>query len=179
MDTIRALNYQIDTLGYSFSLRRLSPYPERHDVRTPVSDYVARLRITPLEDLNDDVVISNAPWQDFILGEYIADSAKVVGDSLSVWVAYGGGCLRHDFRAFMSPGVFAESEPVQADLYLQHIDRFDACEAFMHEKRVFDLTGIGDLYRQIYGASGVVLLNLHEYRDGEISKSVSVEYTAP
>lgn len=179
LDTLQALNYLVDTLGYEFSLRSLSPYPEDPDHQTPLSDFVARIRVKKSVLSEREVIITDTPPRRLLLGSYQIDSAEVADDTLAVWVSYGGGCQIHEFRLFMSPAVFAESSPVQADLYLQHIDHFDLCEALLSERLDFDVSAIAEVYRELYQTGGTVRLNLFEYNSGAITSDFHVLYEVP
>ena len=81
-------------------------------------------------------------------------------------VTYGGGCADHDFQLFMSPPTFLESNPVQANLWLQHEDNDDACDGIVSETLRFDLTQVLDLHREIYGRDDEIILNVFEGEQG-------------
>jgi hypothetical protein len=66
------------------------------------------------------------------------DSARVEGDSLILFVAYGGGCRQHVFSPFSSDYVL-KSLPPQVDLWFVHDADGDACEAFIHRRLAFDV----------------------------------------
>ena len=62
-------------------------------------------------------------------------------------VNHSGGCGDHDFALFMSPATFAESVPVQANLWLQHRDRDDPCDGMVLQTLTFDLQPVAGLHR--------------------------------
>lgn len=75
----------------------------------------------------------------------------------------------------MTPATFMESYPVQANLYLRHDAHDDPCRAIVRDSVVFDLTPIVELYRQMYGPSGQINLNLYNF---EQTGSTRLELTA-
>lgn len=58
-----------------------------------------------------DTLADSLQRDDFDLQTILID-----GDTLLVEVSHGGGCEQHSYALFMSPSVFAESFPVQANL---------------------------------------------------------------
>ena len=175
-DTILAMNYVVDTLGYRFSLRSLLPYPEYPDIPIPLSGYQTRLRVEKSAGYRTGVTITDTPPAEFLFGEYNADSVLVKNDTLSVWIRYGGGCQPHEFYLIMSPAGFLESSPAQANLYLLHVNHFDACRAQLSKRVDFDITAIADAYRAAYHTDGSVLLNIFEYRSGSMRLANSKLY---
>ena len=67
----------------------------------------------------------------------------------------------------MTPAAFMESFPVQANLHLWHDAHDDPCRAIVRDSVVFDLTSIVELYRRMYGPSGQINLNLHDFGQTE------------
>ena len=151
----------VDTLGYRFELVELNPYPESGPYSN--EDYTATVEVTkaPVVTVVPMVQITNSTPPALVLGEYGLDSAKIIDEKLTLWVNYSGGCVEHYFQLFMSPDVFMESNPVQANLYLRHLGPPDACEALVHRKLEFSLHPIQQLfYSGVSGGGGEVRLNL-------------------
>lgn len=88
------------------------------------------------------------------------DDVRVVGDTLELDVAYGGGCETHDFSLCWPDGAFMESSPVQASLEVLHDDHGDACDAWLSETVSLDLVPLKAAYRAAYGGSGTILINV-------------------
>lgn len=98
-----------------------------------------------------------------------AGAAWIEGDTLSVSVAYGGGCEEHLFSICWD-GAFAESDPVQVDLSLWHGGTPDMCEAMVYETRTFDLAPLKDAWHAGYGAgAGTITVHLEGAPDLEYS----------
>jgi len=89
--------------------------------------------------------------------------ASIDGSALHAIVVSGGGCREHGYSLTMTPATFMESYPVQANIYLRHDDHDDPCDAIVTDSVVFDLTPILQLYRQMYGPSGQINLNLYNF----------------
>lgn len=79
---------------------------------------------------------------------FTPDSIEVQGDTIWVAVGYGGGCAQHDFL-LQWDGQFSLAQPPAVDLRLWHNGHGDMCQAFIMEKRRFDLADI----RAAYGAA--------------------------
>ena len=85
-------------------------------------------------------------------------------DTLTVTLSYGGGCEAHDvtFVAYPSDAL-PESYPVRLDVSLSHDANGDACEAYLTDTYVFDLTPIRARYQEAYGdGAGTVILLLRD-----------------
>lgn len=109
------------------------------------------------------VVITNRSPDDLRHDAFAVERADVRGAALHLIVTSGGGCREHDYELFMTPAVFMESYPVQANLYLWHDAHNDPCDAIVRDSLMFDLAPIGRLYAQMYGPDGQVNLNLHDF----------------
>ena len=96
---------------------------------------------------NNVVLAGAGDWGD---DPYVANSAAVDGQGLTVEVSYAGGCRRHVFTLVISES-FMESDPVQLAAELVHEANGDACETWVTESRVFDLDLVRTRYRQFYG----------------------------
>ena len=86
----------------------------------------------------------------------LTDAASIEGDTLLLPVGYSGGCADHAFRACWD-GSFAESDPVQATLTIQHDANGDSCEAYLSETLAFDLSPLAEAHREAYPGSDVVV----------------------
>ena len=116
--------------------------------------------VSPLEsDMPEDNVVI-ADGRDYGDDPYVANSAAIDGDQLTISVSYAGGCRNHIFTLVISES-FMESDPVQLPAVLAHEANGDPCEAYPTESRVFDLALIRTRYRQFYGpGSGKVVLRI-------------------
>jgi hypothetical protein len=72
-------------------------------------------------------------------------SAKIVGNTLSIEVAYGGGCKEHVFELYVSPAL-AKSLPPKGSLILTHDANQDGCYAFIRKSLEFDLLSLKDFF---------------------------------
>jgi hypothetical protein len=142
-------------------MNRLWPYP---GVAVDTSAPGQRTSITiqkPFDPAPEPVTITDHPLMNLLVQDYSdIDSILVDRNVLRMRVRYGGGCQRHYFQLFMSPRTFAESEPVQANLYLRHFGIPDLCRTYVAQWIRVDLTPIAELYRKTYGRNGEVTLNI-------------------
>ncbi|MCY0993448.1 hypothetical protein OV203_40295 [Nannocystis sp. ILAH1] len=79
------------------------------------------------------------------LGEgdmFAIDAAKVVGDDLVLDVGYSGGCTMHDFTLCFA-GIVLDTDILLVRVH--HDAMGDACEAFITEQRIVDLTPLQQL----------------------------------
>lgn len=113
-----------------------------------------------------EVVINDAGlpvshWgRDHYVIETKGDKAPAIEhDMLAITLTYGGGCEDHEFTLVASDA-FAESYPVQLEVFLAHEANGDRCKAFLTETYGFDLTTIKTLYQEAYleDAGTIVLL---------------------
>jgi hypothetical protein len=179
--------YAVDTLGYRIDLLKLDPYPDlpmsSRSSRLPEA-YQATLKVTrstatpiPLAE----VIITDLPPESIQIAHFRIDSMSIAGDTLDLAVSYGGGCKNHYFFLYMSPAAFAESIPVQANLWLRHFDNADPCdcdgsECYNHRKLRFDLRPIADLHRQVYGGVDPIALNISGYTGRQPEESFREVY---
>jgi hypothetical protein len=99
-------------------------------------------------------------WSEFEDDPYDLGPIAIEGDTLSVEVSYSGGCEQHYFRLCYESS-FLESDPVQANIRLEHDNQNDACEAYPTEIRQFDLRPLADAWRSAYGGEhGTVILRI-------------------
>lgn len=90
-----------------------------------------------------------------------ASPVRVVGNTLEVDVAYGGGCEEHVFAICWPDQSFQESDPVQAGLEVWHGGTPDMCDAYLFETLSFDLAPLHDRWQAQYGADGgEIVLNV-------------------
>lgn len=92
---------------------------------------------------------------------YEVDAVVLVGDALTVSVAYSGGCEAHTFTTCWPDGSFMESEPVQASLELFHEDNGDACDAWLGEDVTVNLVPLKEAWQAAYAqSSGTIVVHL-------------------
>lgn len=81
-------------------------------------------------------------------------------DKLIVNLGYGGGCETHEFGLCWD-GSFAESSPVQIQVFISHESNDDTCEAYINDQLAFDLTPLADAWHEAYGpGSGEIEINV-------------------
>ena len=117
-------------------------------------------RESPADPSVDDgtvVVADGRAWGD---DPYVANSATIDGDRLTIEVSFAGGCQDHAFTLVLAES-FRESDPVQLAATLAHEANGDLCEAWLTESRIFDLSLVKTRYAQSYGAgAGRVVLQI-------------------
>ena len=87
-------------------------------------------------------------------------AASIVGNSLNMTVHYSGGCAEHEFTICGS-GEWAESDPVQTSVTVNHADPGDVCDAYPSENLSFSLLGLQQDYAALYGAGpGTMTVNV-------------------
>jgi hypothetical protein len=85
--------------------------------------------------------------------------AAIAGDTLLVSVSHGGGCVAHGYGSCWD-GLFAESDPVQTWLKINHEDNDDPCDAIVTAELSFDLTPMRDAYQQ---PSGTIIVHVADW----------------
>ncbi len=91
------------------------------------------VRIDSIRCLGCDAL---TPWSRNLPSDsFRLEEAKIVGDCLVLTVQYSGGCQSHDFFLSLVPTLTAQ--PV---VTLAHDAHGDMCEAWITDKRSFDLT---------------------------------------
>jgi hypothetical protein len=108
------------------------------------------------------------------LDSFRLDAVAINGDTLTLDLTHGGGCKEHFYALFMSPAAFLESFPVQANLYLQHDDNDDACDALLQPKLRFDLRPVAELYEKFYHRRDSIRINVFQYFQGQPGEKLSV-----
>jgi hypothetical protein len=157
----------VDTLNCRFALLELHPYPVNLDP-IPQADYIAKLEVIQFMNeisLTESVIITDLPSDSIELDRFDLRGIYVDGDSIRINIDYAGGCEVHEFQLYMSPPVFAESNPVQADLYLRHDANGDMCEALIRRNLYFNLRPIANLYQDMYGYLDTIMVKVHFYQD--------------
>jgi len=104
------------------------------------------------------------------------NGVSIEGDELTVDVSYSGGCREHGFKLYMQP-TFAESNPVQANLYLSHNCNGDFCRALISESLTFDVRKIAELYYEQYGSYDDIILNVFGHFIDRPGDALSVTYS--
>lgn len=167
-----------DTLGLRFSLIALYPYPVNRDP-IPQENYLAGIEVKTIVtdiSLTDAVIITDLPPDSIELDPFDLRYVYAENDSLLVHIKYSGGCEEHGFELYMSPPVFAESNPVQADLYLRHDAAGDVCRALINRELKFDLRPIARLYQDMYGHLDPIQVNVYYYRDSYGQKKSDIYF---
>jgi hypothetical protein len=123
------------------------------------------------------VLITDLPLDSIQLDSFSLNSVAIEGDRTSLNISHGGGCEKHDYDLFMSPAAFLESIPVQANLYLQHEDNDDLCEAWINTTLVFDLRPIAELHQRLYGRpADEIIINVFKYFQNVPVQNLSASY---
>jgi len=113
------------------------------------------------------VQITEAPADSLQLDDFDLKAITINNDTLFVDLVHGGGCREHFYDLFMSPSVFLESYPAQANLYLRHNANGDLCKALLHPKICFDLRPVAAQYFKFYQGKDPIRLNVYGYRAGQ------------
>ena len=129
--------------------------------RTRVGSEYYRVRINGGGAL--PVKISNSEPELFQLDPFVLEEVLLDDCLLSVDVNYGGGCKDHEFEIFMSPSIFSESFPAQANLWLKHNGNGDFCRGLVSDKLEFDITAVIEKYREQHGRDDEFILNVYGY----------------
>jgi hypothetical protein len=175
-DTARHLS--VVEAGYRFTLRQLDPPPSIH---APLpQEYTAIIEVADADGpaVHDfpPVQITELPPASIHLAPFFLHDVRILADTLTLDIGYSGGCQSHYHFLFMSPAAFQESDPVQANLYLRHVDNGDMCEAYITETKRVSVRSIADLHQTMYGSFGPIVLNVHEYLGTDSMRVVSVIY---
>lgn len=87
--------------------------------------------------LAQEVTISN----EFIeknKASYTIDQASLVGDILSIYVTYSGGCKKHMW-SLMGANSFDKTDPPKKTLYLKHNANGDYCRSMLTDTLFFNI----------------------------------------
>ncbi len=153
-------------------IAKARPRLDFDDIENPVLEEL-NFRIIAMSDL---VKISDLPPDSIQLDRFDLNSITISGDEITLNLSYSGGCEEHEFELFMSPGSFMESNPVQANLFLRHNDKDDACDAYLTTEVTFDLSRVAELYQQFYGQKDEIILNVFDYFQGQPGNHLSGSY---
>jgi len=153
-------------------IAKAKPRLDFKDIENPVSEEL-NFRVVAVSEL---VKISDLPPDSIQLDQFDLNSVVVAANEISLNLSYSGGCEEHEFELFMSPGAFMESNPVQANLFLRHDDKNDACDAYITTEVAFDVTPLAELYQQFYGRKDEIILNVFDYFQGQPGNHLTGRY---
>jgi hypothetical protein len=163
--------------GYRVYFLGLGPYPAAgHTI--PDESYIALIYIEPDLECCPEGEVCFTWVSPFLLQRdpFILNGASMEGDELTIDVGYSGGCRDHGFKLYMQP-VFAESNPVRANLYLSHNGNGDACEALISESLAFDVRKIAELYHDQYGGYDDIILDIFGYFTDQPGEGIEILYS--
>jgi hypothetical protein len=63
----------------------------------------------------------------------------------------------------MSPSIFGESFPAQANLWLKHNGNGDICRGLVSDKLEFNITALIEQYSAQHGSEDDIILNVYGY----------------
>ena len=93
--------------------------------------------IKPFTIRNEVGIIDEDQLDKIDMDMYEIHSAKVVGDSLRLFISFGGGCRIHQFRLWKLPQKTGDSST--AELFLGHNANGDGCQALLWKSLSFSL----------------------------------------
>ncbi len=70
---------------------------------------------------------------------YKVDSLEINNDTLSVFVAYSGGCKEHSWE-LVTNGMYEKTRPPEITVCLKHISNGDACRQLIRNEVKFNIT---------------------------------------
>ncbi len=123
------------------------------------------------------MIIINVPPDSLQLDGFALHGIAINGDKLALDISHGGGCKRHAYALFMSPPAFLKSFPAQANLYLQHEDNDDPCDALLRPQLNFDLRPVAELYQKLYQRRDPIQINVYGYSRSQPGEKLSVIYS--
>jgi hypothetical protein len=164
-------------LGYRIYLLALEPYP-RTDRPLDPGAYIATLRIEkiPGGQDNGDVALTWARPFALQVDDLTVLEGAVTDDTLTLMVYHGGGCGDHAYKLFWR-GEFMESYPVQVNLYVQHINHNDFCEALITRNVQFDVRVIAEAYEDLFGGYDDIIMNVYGYFREYPGQKIQVTYS--
>jgi hypothetical protein len=84
-------------------------------------------------------VVIDATLNIYAIGAYYKmDSMEINNDTLSVFVAYSGGCKEHDWSLFTN-GVYNKVHPPEITICLKHNNNGDACRQIIKKELKFNI----------------------------------------
>ncbi len=153
-------------------IAKATPRLDFKDIENPVSEEL-NFRVVAVSEL---VKISDLPPDSIQLDQFDLNSVAVSDNEITLNLSYSGGCEEHEFELFMSPAAFMESNPVQANLFLRHNGKNDACDAYITTEVSFDLSPLAELYQQFYGRKDEIILNVFDYFQGQPGHHITARY---
>jgi hypothetical protein len=93
--------------------------------------------IKPLEIKNEVSFLSESQMDNVAMDMFRLHSARVDGDSLRLFVSYGGGCAAHQFRLWKLPG--KSHGTATHELLLSHDANGDGCQSLIWKNLAFSL----------------------------------------
>lgn len=130
------------------------------------ADFGVLLNGPPPQDA-PPIILTDTPADSLHMAAFSLQAHEVFGHILRLRVGYSGCQPEHPFALFMTGG-FAESNPVQVRLVLQHDDLGELCDAWFTAELAFDLSPLIRLYLQQYGGEGPIAAHLLG-PDGEVA----------
>ncbi len=85
-----------------------------------------------------NMIFFDKPFEDLKTDYFDIDSLAVEGQTLAVFVSYGGGCGDAAFEMYYKPQMITVM-PHRSSLFLKLIDN-DPCRSIISEKLLFDLS---------------------------------------
>ncbi len=163
--------------GYSFTLLQLDPYPSIEHDYVP-EDYSAILMVEKVsDDVPVDLIIPTWSPPGLLQDDpVVVREGSIDGDVLRLIVMHSGGCGDHAFKLFWRP-TFIESYPVQTDLFLQHVNLGDFCEAIITTELFFDIREITERCAAGHDEYEDIILNVYGYFEDEPGERISVTYS--
>jgi hypothetical protein len=92
----------------------------------------------PPNGIKEVVVDANAKMYDTGTN-YKVDSLEINNDTLSVFVAYSGGCKEHSWE-LVTNGMYEKTRPPEITVCLKHISNGDACRQIIRNEVKFNIT---------------------------------------
>jgi hypothetical protein len=91
---------------------------------------------------------------------FTIEMMAIVGDCLELDVSYSGGCESHTFTSCWDQS-FAESDPVQAWLWVDHDAKNDLCQAIVPDTWTIDLSALKQAWQIAYQSqTGTIILHV-------------------
>ena len=91
---------------------------------------------------------------------FTVEATNISGDCLELDVSYGGGCTQHTFTSCWDES-FAESNPVQAWLWIDHDAMNDPCDGILQDTWTLDLSALKQAWQTAYQSqTGTIMLHV-------------------
>lgn len=179
IEEMKALNPE--RLDIEYDSRFGFPKKIAFDYSAGVADDELWIETQALQTLSDNaespVIIVDVPPDSLLLDSFTLHGIAINGDKLALDISHGGGCKQHAYSLFMSPPAFLKSFPAQADLYLQHEDNDDPCDALLRPQLDFDLRPVAGLYQKLYQRRDPIQINVYGYSRSQPGEKLSVIYS--